>query len=330
MERSPAKIHVGAVYNDEPRNHTKVQTFVPIEKELVFDIDANDYDDVRFCACKGTPAVCSICWGLLENAMQILDSALRKDFGFKHIIWVFSGRRGVHGWVCDKKARSLTQEGRSSVASYLAVNNVQALKTLHPSLKRAYDKVLLPYFESMIGSNDLLMIEDANAKLFSLTKDTPAIEAQVRDSWNQDNVLTSDDRWREFKKILVDSKRFDLLHAIVFHFSYPRLDIQVSKQWNHLLKAPMTVHPSTGMVCVPITCREVSSRTGFDPTTTPRIHEVVQEVDLIVKSNGVDVATALRQTSLQRYLEILNEFVIGLSKERRQAKNAMQGVEDAF
>lgn len=47
-----------------------------------------------------------------------------EDFDFKCCLWVFSGRRGVHCWVCDPDARNMTNEMRAAVASYI---NIQGL-----------------------------------------------------------------------------------------------------------------------------------------------------------------------------------------------------------
>jgi DNA primase small subunit len=125
LRRRPVKIDLGAIFSHPPKDHKSVPkaAFGPVQRELVFDIDLTDYDSVRACGCAGA-AICHKCWDFMKMAVSVLDEGLRDDFGFQHLAWFYSGRRGVHCWVCDENARELTDAGRSAVASYFEVSGV--------------------------------------------------------------------------------------------------------------------------------------------------------------------------------------------------------------
>lgn len=67
---------------------------------------------------------------------------LESCFNFKNILWVFSGRRGIHAWVCDKSAKMMPTKIRKVVTEYLnfSVNNSKINFLVKPELimKKCY------------------------------------------------------------------------------------------------------------------------------------------------------------------------------------------------
>ncbi|KAI7838794.1 hypothetical protein COHA_007409 [Chlorella ohadii] len=306
-DRCPSKIDIGPVYNVDPQRRAAYQGsgqgFSPVERELVFDIDLTDYDDVRTCGKEGH--ICGKCWPLMAAAIKILDAGLRQDFGFQHVFFVYSGRRGVHCWVCDERARKLTDEQRSAIAAYFAVykgqeKGIAKLATSlddHPAIKRAYD-LLQDAFEQRLLPEQQLLEDEQQCQNVLAYLPNEAIRNAVQQRWQR--VHGSEQRWEVLKEIVeeeakvggsmltVDGSRRQggdaraakalrkSIKDIVCAYAYPRLDMEVSKKMNHLLKAPFCVHPKTGKVCVPI---DPDAAWEFDPDTVCTVGGLLNQLN---------------------------------------------------
>ncbi|XP_055869861.1 DNA primase small subunit-like isoform X2 [Biomphalaria glabrata] len=329
QKKCPHKIDLGAVYSHRPKDQKTIKStaFLAQEKELVFDIDMTDYDDVRFC-CSGAD-ICRNCWPLMIMAVKILDRALREDFGFQHILWVYSGRRGIHCWVCDETARTLTAQGRSAIAEYLTLvkggetvsRKVILPDKLHPSIRHAVDIISKYFLEYIVKKQDLLGDEEKWKKVIAMIP-YDQLKSVLAEDFVTVGTNTST-RWAIIKQRLQNAKeKLDLYkypyvkEEIMLQLCYPRLDINVSKGLNHLLKSPFCIHPKTGRVCVPMDPEKIDD---FDPEQVPTVSGLLEEldkVDLVEDDQGKKFRD-YKKTSLGRYLDIFDSFLKGLESSRK-------------
>lgn len=77
------------------------------------------------------------------------------------------------------------------------------------------------------------------------------------------------------------------MEDIVLQYTWPRIDAEVSKHRNHLLKAPFCVHPKTGRVCVPVDPTRIEE---FDPAKVPTVGQLLKEIDDAMVINNEDGA----------------------------------------
>jgi len=71
-------------------------------KELVLDIDLNDYSALRFCGCGEAHKCCTKCFNLYlrDTAVPVIQSVLQSR-GWTNASLNYSGNRGVHVWIFE-------------------------------------------------------------------------------------------------------------------------------------------------------------------------------------------------------------------------------------
>lgn len=319
----------------------------PVSKELVFDIDLTDYDDIRTCCSKAD--ICNKCWAFVTMSIKVIDTALREDFGFEHILWVYSGRRGAHAWVCDPKARQLSDDRRRAIASYLEIvrggdksgKKVNLRRPLHPHVARSV-RILEPYFnQTILNDQNTFLSQEQSDRLLTLLPDKKLRDA-LRKKWESAPGRSSTNKWNDIVTLAktingLDARALkDARVDIVLEYTYPRLDAEVSKKMIHLLKSPFVIHPGTGRVCVPI---DGQNPERFDPLSVPTVTELLSDIDDYdskhpissnsgsgMEANGEKSSVPDRKiqdyekTRLKPYVDYFRAFIANLNKEERSAK----------
>ncbi|TIA91136.1 hypothetical protein E3P99_01208 [Wallemia hederae] len=322
LRLNPTRFEIGAVYTARPRDKKTVapSAFKTKERELVFDIDMTDYDDIRICAeCKD---ICHQCWGFVVAAMRILDSVLRHDFGYKHLLWVFSGRRGIHCWVSDPAARALSDEQRKALVGYIEVvkggehqakkvhitQNLPRGAPWHPSLERSYEDLKNCFQSTVLKDQDAFKPDAAWRTLLTLLPD-PDVTSKLTEEWINNPDLSSSEKFSQVtqasKKSSVPRSEWQAaIREIMLQYIYPRIDTNVSKHQNHLLKAPFCIHPKTGKVCVPV---DVNKAEEFDPGQVPTIGKLLRELEGLSVDSTRDTSLDWEKTSLAPYIRMLDK-----------------------
>ena len=272
----PDRVEIGPVYTHQPKLKDKaIGVFEATQRELIFDIDASDYDDIRVC-CQDKK-MCDQCWEFMISGVTILNKLIRKTFGFKHLLWVFSGRRGIHCWVSDESARKLTNDQRAALARYVQVHvggkTLEDVRLtierdlqhnwMHPTIQEVLSDVESAFSRIVLNpdnANNLSNKQVSNSILSciksrispgqsgdAITKISGILDKCVEGQYTPAHA------WKLINKITGPEKRSItwIYKVIEFIYTYPRLDTMVSTKRNHLLKSPYSVHPGTGLICVP-------------------------------------------------------------------------------
>uniref|UniRef100_A0A6G1SQP5 DNA primase n=1 Tax=Aceria tosichella TaxID=561515 RepID=A0A6G1SQP5_9ACAR len=321
VRKIPIKIDVGAVYNASPRAHKSmpIYDFRPVQHELVFDIDISDYNDVRTCCQESN--ICQKCWPFMAIGAKVLNTILTKEFGFKHLLFVFSGRRGFHCWVCDKEARYLTNEARRAIADYFALikggeNLVRRVEIdtksgLHPLIIKSLDVIDEHFEDLMVHKQDFLSNEHLIQNVIDLLPPLATTDEKNPDQHFKNSLFqckmrksSSADLWDFIKRSANQHKRNKTryyLEEVKLHHCFPRLDTNVTRGMNHLLKLPFCIHPKTGNVCVPL---DIETIDKFQLDQVPNIKDL-QEFNTF-------------NQSLEPYFNIMKKFCSNLEKSSKR------------
>ena len=252
------KINLGAMYEHSPRDRYKIQVpMEPVAREFVIDIDLTDYwggtNDLESC---------DQMWPLVALGLEVIRRILHEHFGFQHILPVYSGRRGGHLWVCDRRASELTKEQREAIVKFMSPiedgkKKAWAWLLKHPGFSEISRTLVLPFMRTHAikptDQSGLGLFDTAFQRRLFCERIHVDVLRDIGDSVGQSaspqGALDVIEGYVRRSRIPLISERYE---EAVWQSIGPNIDVAVSSDTRHTLKIPFSVHPKTGRISVPI------------------------------------------------------------------------------
>ena len=241
------RMEFGAIFPGEDRADSRSET-MPLFVELRFDIDVQDYSPDNYiygpgclnCTHPSRAPACKECWQTkLEPSRKVLAYLLKELLGIEYVLWVFSGKKGYHGIVLDRNVSSVfySAKARKNIISRLINPKNEAV------LDHIYDKILWPLFqEQYLNVPFNIARRPLNAFYCGLERSiVPAADTKVIFNHIKKKIYDGDnDKMKQhYRKVM---------RAIY----WPRLDIDISRKVDHLLKIPFSIHDGTKNISTPL------------------------------------------------------------------------------
>ena len=254
-------------------HHRDFVHFVPLYKELVFDLDVHDFDRFCECAAHGRKTLCHDCWLHIEGAYFVMRFILTRLFGYAeaNILTVFSGGKGIHCFVNDARAMRLTQEQRFFMYDTIRVesgknhtNEMAADASLCAWITKYATADLTQRLESLflshvVASRNLFVtcaafrrwVIDKLALHYPVTHSLLLKSREWQDVTTDSSLVWATLQALEIYEYNSGGNKIGASRFLVYRLFYPIID-KGPLDMSHSIKLPFSIHITTRNIALPI------------------------------------------------------------------------------